>query len=93
MKKKIILLFQTTHETLLAEKALEESGISVKPRVKPRKISSECAMGLETDIGQLQDILTICKNKRLSQPNLFKETERKEWVKLEHSLDEYSSTE
>ena len=79
MDGKVILLFRTTHETLLAEKALTESGVSVKPRIKPRAITSECGMGLEIDGGQIAQAISLCKDK-ISLPGIFKEYPGKGWV-------------
>lgn len=79
MDGKVILLFRTTHETLLAEKALAENGVPVRPRIKPREISSECGMGLEIDGEQIEQALSLCKD-RISLPGIFKESPGKGWV-------------
>ncbi|MBI5186785.1 MAG: DUF3343 domain-containing protein [Nitrospinae bacterium] len=82
MDEKIILLFPTTHETLLAEKVLKENNIRVKPRIKPRVISSQCGIGLEADEGRLPSILSLCEKNRFSRPGVFKESEGKGWEKV-----------
>lgn len=82
MGEKIILLFPTTHETLLAEKIFKANTIRVKPRIKPRAISSQCGIGLEADEERLACILSICEENKFSLPGVFKESEGKGWEKV-----------
>ncbi len=80
MEEKIILLFQTTHETLSAEKMLKENGIYAKPRIKPRKIASKCGIGLEIGEDTVSGIMALCKRNNFSMPGIFKVSDKKVWV-------------
>jgi len=83
MGGKVILLFLTTHETLLAEKTLKDEGIRVRPRIKPRKITSQCGIGLEIDKGGLPHVLALCENAGYSVVGLFREIPGKGWEGIE----------
>lgn len=92
MGGKIILLFQTTHETLLAEKMLQNNGIHVRPRIKPRKVVSECGIGLEADENLTSRITALCQENNFSKPGIFKESHGKCWVECNNSLRRSQST-
>jgi hypothetical protein len=82
MGGKIILLFPTTHETLLAEKVFKSNEIKVKPRIKPSGVASQCGIGLEAGEERLLSILSLCSERNFSQPEVFKESAGKGWVKF-----------
>ena len=50
----MVLIFPTTHLTLLAEKSLERAGIKYRTVMKPRKISSDCGLAIRVDPASLQ---------------------------------------
>lgn len=82
MGEKIILLFPTAHETLLAEKVFKANEVKVKPRIKPRGVASQCGIGLEASEERLIFILSLCSEGKFSQPEVFKESGGRGWVKF-----------
>jgi len=62
--KRILILFPSTHDALVAEKNWPQSGLPGKLRPIPRSLSSSCGLCLETDLPEDLDpveILTACK--------------------------------
>jgi hypothetical protein len=47
MTKKVLLLFQSTHDVIKAERVVRAEGFSVQVVPVPRSVSSECGMSLE----------------------------------------------
>ncbi len=43
----MLLLFQSTHDVILAEKAIRQQGIPRRVIPVPRSVSSQCGMALE----------------------------------------------
>jgi hypothetical protein len=43
----MLLLFQSTHDVILAEKAIRQQGIHRRVIPVPRSVSSQCGMALE----------------------------------------------
>lgn len=59
----IIVVFKTTHETLTAEKGLKEARVRVRTMVKPRSISSECALALSFRREDRGRVRRLCEEK------------------------------
>lgn len=55
VEPEVIVVFPTTHLTLLAEKSLEKAGIAYRTILKPRKISSDCGLAIRIDPGAISD--------------------------------------
>ncbi len=72
MDKKRIVLFNTTHETLKAEKYLNKHNIPYRPVIKPRKIESNCGMGLEVDAADIEKVVTLCAKEELNLTGTYK---------------------
>jgi hypothetical protein len=45
----MLLFFQSTHDVILAEKAIRKEGIPRRVIPVPRSVSSQCGMALEID--------------------------------------------
>lgn len=82
MDKKVILLFQSTHETLSAEKIFLEDDIKAKPRTKPRSITSECGIGLEVLEKCLPEINALCQKNKFTLRGIYREFKNKTWVEV-----------
>jgi hypothetical protein len=83
MTEKNIALFISTHETLRAEKFLQDGGIDFKTVIKPRNITSECGMGLEFYNRDKEIVLKICKENKLMLAGIFFKREDGSWEKIE----------
>lgn len=57
--KRFLILFPSTHDALVAEKAWPRTGFNGKLRPIPRALSSSCGLCLESDIPEGKDPLTI----------------------------------
>lgn len=57
--RRILILFPSTHDALLAERAWPKTGFSGKLRPIPRALSSSCGLCLESEIPEGNDPLTI----------------------------------
>lgn len=77
--KSLIAVFNTTHETLKAEKLFKEAGIRIRTRIKPRSITSECGMALEFSASALGRIRKICLQNQLHLVGLYRELEKDLW--------------
>lgn len=77
--EKSLAVFETTHETMRAEKAFKEARIKVRATIKPRKISSNCQMALEFQSKMLADIKMVVKKNSLKLTGYFKQAENSEW--------------
>lgn len=57
--KRFLILFPSTHDALMAEKAWPGTGLTGKLRPIPRALSSSCGLCLESVIPEDRDPLTI----------------------------------
>jgi len=56
----MIFLFKSTHDVIMAEKKLKESGINFRIIPAPKSISSDCGMSIEVQediVGDAENIL------------------------------------
>jgi hypothetical protein len=59
----MLLFFQSTHDVILAEKAIRKEGIPRRVIPVPRSVSSQCGMALEIDPENSKkaiELLTSC---------------------------------
>jgi hypothetical protein len=61
--EEIIIVFKSTHETLSAEKELKGAGIRIRTMVKPRSISSNCALALSFRRDDRWKVRRLCEEK------------------------------
>jgi hypothetical protein len=55
----MLLLFQSTHDVILAEKAIREQGIPRRVIPVPRSISSQCGMALEIALEDREKVVEL----------------------------------
>ena len=60
--QKKIIVFESVHFTIKADKILQEKGYKYQIVNTPREISSECGMSIETDIENFEQIY-LCLSK------------------------------
>lgn len=82
MTEKNIILFISTHETLMAEKILKSEDIDFKTVIKPRSITSECGMGLEFNCYDKEKVLKICRDNNLKLAGIFFKREDGGWERI-----------
>lgn len=63
MKK--IVIFESIHYTIKAEKALEATTIPFQIITTPKYISADCGMAVEAKAEYIEEISTILKNKAI----------------------------
>lgn len=78
---KAIAVFNSNHDALETEKALKQYKIPVRPIIKPRKITSSCALALEFDLKFHQKVIEICAANKLSLAGMFRKKNQK-WDKI-----------
>jgi len=69
--KKALLLFQSIHELIRAERICREEGLAVQVLPVPRDISSECGMVLEIDEALAGRLVAITANAGISAKIYF----------------------
>lgn len=67
----LIAVFESTHETMKAEKALKEARIRFRTTIKPRAIGSDCQMALTFDEKDLAGVAKVIDEKSLKLTGFF----------------------
>ncbi|MDP6625774.1 MAG: DUF3343 domain-containing protein [Nitrospinota bacterium] len=78
---KAIAAFNSNHDALQAEKILKQNDIRVRPIIKPRKISSSCALALEFDLENSQKVTEICISNKFLLAGIFQKR-NEAWVEM-----------
>ena len=58
-----IIIFESVHFTIKADKYLKEMGVNYKIITTPREISSECGMSIETPVSDFEYIKKLLDEK------------------------------
>lgn len=74
---KVLILFPSTYDALVAEKTWPRSGYSGKLRPIPRVLSSSCGLCLETDLPEEVSPLEILGQLGLEWEQVVKACEKK----------------
>ena len=84
-KEKVIFIFESIHQVLKAEKALDKAGESFDIIPVPKEINPECGMALEVDPKKKEQIHEVLKTANIKirtiynrQGSLF--MEMKSWL-------------
>lgn len=80
MTKTLIALFESTNETIRAEKIFKLNGIKVRAVIKPRKIASNCQMALSFPIERLGAIKKAVGKESLKLVGFFRQINGGDWV-------------
>jgi hypothetical protein len=62
MSQDLLVVFPTTHLTLMAEKAFRGAGIKHRTIMKPRKISSDCGLAITVEKGQVERVQALLED-------------------------------
>ena len=62
MNQGLLVVFPTTHLTLMAEKAFKEAGVKHRTIMKPRKISSDCGLAITLEQKQIEQVQALLKD-------------------------------
>ncbi|HJM83328.1 MAG TPA: DUF3343 domain-containing protein [Nitrospinota bacterium] len=76
---KIIVVFQSTHITLKAEKELKEANIKVRTTIKPRTIGSNCQLALVVPPEDVRKAAMLVSKKGLSPTGYYMQNAKEEW--------------
>ncbi len=74
----LLLVLNTTHQTLRAEKVLKGVGINHRTVMKPRSISSDCGLAIRFEEDTLEKIREAIETAGLL-PAFFYRLEEKKW--------------
>jgi hypothetical protein len=66
-----LAVFNTTHQTLKAEKLLKNLGLRVRPVPKPTWISTACGLALEISLQDKEEILSACRANGLEIQGIY----------------------
>jgi len=58
----MLLLFQSTHDVILAEKAIRQQGIPRRVIPVPRSVSSQCGMALEISLDDREKVIELLES-------------------------------
>jgi hypothetical protein len=79
-----LILFQSTHHSIKAEKALMENEVLYRMAAVPPEISSDCGSAV-TVTAELEEIINLFKEKNILVEAVYevkKEAEKKEFKKI-----------
>ena len=82
MKESFLAVFESTTETLKAERALREAGLKPRPVIKPRMLGGGCQMALKLPHGSLAKVGDVSAELRLKMVGVFVQDEDGGWVPL-----------
>ena len=82
MKDSFLAVFESTTETLKAERALKEAGLKPRPVIKPRGLGGSCQMALKLPSGSLTAVGEVSAGQRLKLTGYFVQDDGGEWIAL-----------
>ena len=82
MKDSFLAVFESTTETLKAERALKEARLKPRPVIKPRGLGGSCQMALKLPSGSLTAVKDVSVELRLKLVGVFVQGDDGEWVAL-----------
>ncbi|MBF0290649.1 MAG: DUF3343 domain-containing protein [Nitrospinae bacterium] len=82
MNGSFLAVFESTTETLKAERALKEAGLKPRPVIKPRKLAGSCQMALKLPSGSIAKVRDVSAELRLKLIGFFVQGDDGEWVAL-----------
>ena len=80
MKDIFLAVFESTTETLKAERALKEAGLKPRPVIKPRTLGGSCQMALKLPSGSLTAVGEVCAELRLKLGGVFVQDDAGGWI-------------
>lgn len=83
MKESFLAVFESTTETLKAERALKEAGLKPRPVIKPRMLGGGCQMALKLPYNSLEAVGEVCVRQRLKLTGYFVQDDDGGWIALQ----------
>ena len=80
---KCVLLFESVHRVMKAEKILKEKGIEVDLIPVPREISSDCGVAVELTKESEEKALLILRENKISMTECYTKDSRGKFEKKE----------
>lgn len=80
MNESFLVVFESTTETLKAERALKEAGLKPRPVIKPRKLAGSCQMAIKLPTGSIAKVRDVSAELRLKLIGFFVQDENGDWV-------------
>ena len=84
---RVIAVFQTTHATLSAEKALKEEGLDIRTMIKPAGIGQGCQMALTMPEASMTLAQSVLRERRRSLPAFYTKGEDGAWIPVKPAED------
>ena len=82
MKESFLAVFESTTETLKAERVLREAGLKPRPVIKPRGLGGSCQMALKLPSGSLTAVASASSRGRLKLTGFFVQDDDGVWIPL-----------
>jgi hypothetical protein len=82
VKESFLAVFESTTETLKAERALKEAGLKPRPVMKPRTLGGSCQMALKLPSGSLTVVMDVSAELQLKLTGYFVQGDDGEWTAL-----------
>lgn len=82
MNESFLAVFESTTETLKAERALKEAGLKPRSVIKPRKLGGSCQMALKLPTSSFAKVGDVSAELRLKLVGFFVQNDDGEWVAL-----------
>ncbi len=80
IKGELIAVFESTHETMRAERAFKERRIKVRAIMKPRVISSSCQMALSLPDEKHASAVAVISDEALRFVGFFRKSKDGQWT-------------
>ena len=77
-----VAVFDTTHETLKAERFFRQKKIPFKPIVKPRGIESQCGMAERIERPDADRVISLSRENNLSLLGIYAVGSEGDWTLL-----------
>lgn len=87
MKNGFLAVFESTTETLKAERALKEAGLKPRPVIKPRKLGGSCQMVLKLPFGSFEAVGKAVSERRLKLVGFFVQDDDDGWIPMADEPD------
>lgn len=84
MRNGFIAVFESTTETLKAERALKEAGFQPRPIIKPRILGGSCQMALKFTSEISVKVQSAISEQQLRLVGYFFQDNSGQWVPLPH---------
>lgn len=87
MKDSFLAVFESTTETLKAERFFKEAGLKPRPVIKPRRLGGSCQMALRLPFVSFEAVGKAVSERRLKAVGFFVQDAGGGWIPLADKPD------